>query len=169
MRESPNLTAAVTAYLVLLLVVSATADVDEDDYLYTNFFPEQLNLQPSELDTTDADPDEIHELLCVDCKAVPKATVQDDDSLLLRSTTQRTDQRLGQTTVVKKSGGVPYLNHMETGELMIPIVNRIRTSTAKRTTSSVAASNRVFDFRWNDLIKKTTQIPQQSAASNLLN
>lgn len=113
MRESPNLTAAVTAYLVLLLVVSATADVDEDDYLYTNFFPEQLNLQPSELDTTDADPDEIHELLCVDCKAEPKlATVQDDDSLLLRSTTQRTDQRLGQTTVVKKSRGIPwpYLN-----------------------------------------------------------
>lgn len=49
---------------------------------------------------------------------------------------------------------------METGALMIPIVNRIRTSTAKRTISSVAASNRIFDFRWNDLIKKTTQIPQ---------
>jgi len=107
MRESPDLT-AVTAYLVLFLVVSVAADVDEDDYLYTNFFPELLN-QPSELDTTDADPDEIHELLCVDCKAVPKlATVRDDDSLLLKSTTQRTDQRLGQTTVVKKSGGVPW-------------------------------------------------------------
>lgn len=60
-----------------------------------------------------------------------------------------------------------FCAEMETGALMIPIVNRIRTSTAKRTTSSVAASNRVFDFRWNDLIKKTTQIPQQSAASNL--
>lgn len=107
MRESPDLT-AVTAYLVLFLVVSAAADIDEDDYLYTNSFPELMN-QLSELDTTDADPDEIHELLCVDCKVVPKlATVRDDDSLLLTSTTQRTDQRLGQTTVVKKSGGVPW-------------------------------------------------------------
>jgi len=106
MRESPDLT-AITAYLVLLLVASTAAEVDEDDYLYTNFFPELLN-QPSELDTTGVDPDEIHELLCVDCKAVPKlATVRNDDSLLLKST-QRADQRLGQTTVVKKRGGVPW-------------------------------------------------------------
>lgn len=52
-----------------------------------------------------------------------------------------------------------FCTDMETDALMIPIVNHIRTSTAKPTTPSVAASNRVFDFRWNDLIKKTTQIP----------
>ncbi|XP_025193405.1 uncharacterized protein LOC112593257 [Melanaphis sacchari] len=107
------------AYLVLLLVTSATMDVGEDyDYPYTNFFPELSN-QLSGLDTTDADPDEIHELRCADCKAVPKlATVRDDDSLLFRSTTlspivawinaSGADRRSEKTTVVKKRGGVPW-------------------------------------------------------------
>jgi len=75
------------AYLVLLLVASAAADVGEDyDYPYTDFFPE-LSAQSSGLDTTDADSDEMHELRSVDCMAVPKfATVCDDLSLLFRST-----------------------------------------------------------------------------------
>ncbi|XP_026804631.1 uncharacterized protein LOC113548131 [Rhopalosiphum maidis] len=103
------------AYLVILLVASALANVDEDyDYTYTNFFPELSNHR-SGLDSTDADPHEIHEFR----KAVPKlATVRDDDGLLFRSTTLRpiitlinvsgADRRLGQTTVVKKHGGVPW-------------------------------------------------------------
>lgn len=50
---------------------------------------------------------------------------------------------------------------MESDVVMIPVVNRVRTSTIKRSTaSSVIAPNRVFDFRWNDLIKKTTKIPK---------
>ena len=48
---------------------------------------------------------------------------------------------------------------METDVIMIPVVNRVWTKTIERTSSPVAASNRVFDFRWNDLIKKTMQIP----------
>jgi len=75
------------AYLVLLLVASAAADIGEDyDDPYTDFFPE-LSIQSSGLDTTDADSDEMHELRSVDCKAVPKlATVRDDLGLLFRST-----------------------------------------------------------------------------------
>lgn len=45
---------------------------------------------------------------------------------------------------------------------VIPVVNPVRESTAEQSTSSVATSNRVFDFRWNELIKKTNKIPQQS-------
>jgi len=50
---------------------------------------------------------------------------------------------------------------MESDVVMVPVVNQVRTA-AERSTSSVAASNRVFDFRWNDLIKKTKKTPLQS-------
>jgi len=80
-------TSDLEAYLILLLVASAAADVGEDyDYPYTDFFPE-LSVQPSGLDTTDTDFEEMHELRSLDCKAVPKmATVRDDLGLLFRST-----------------------------------------------------------------------------------
>lgn len=80
-------TSNLEAYLVLLLVASAVADVGEDyDYPYTDFFPE-LSVQPSELDTTDANSDEMQELRFVDCKTVPKLdTFRDDLGLLVRST-----------------------------------------------------------------------------------
>lgn len=75
------------AYLVLLLVTSAAADIGEDyDYPYADFFPE-LSAQPSGLDITDADSGEMHELRSVDCMPVPKlATVRDDLGLLFKST-----------------------------------------------------------------------------------
>jgi len=57
---------------------------------------------------------------------------------------------------------------MESDVMMIPVVDRVRTSTAtKRSTSLVIASNRIFDFRWNDLIKKTKKIPQQSSTDDV--
>jgi len=80
-------TSNLEAYLVLLLVASAVADVGEDyDYPYTDFFPE-LSVQPSEVDTTNAGSDEMQELRSVDCETVPKLdTFRDDLSLLIRST-----------------------------------------------------------------------------------
>ncbi|XP_022168837.1 uncharacterized protein LOC111032708 [Myzus persicae] len=112
-------TSNLAAYLVLLLITSATADVSEDyDYPYTDFFPE-LSIQPSGLDATaDADSDEMQDLRFVDYKSVPKlATVLDDlplsstqllSAIVQRSNTSVADGRLKQTTVAKKSGGVPW-------------------------------------------------------------
>ncbi|XP_015380476.1 PREDICTED: uncharacterized protein LOC107174152 [Diuraphis noxia] len=181
---SSNL-AAVAGYLMLwLFIASAAADVgdDYDDYSYSDFFPE-LSIQPSGLDTTDADPDEKHhEFRFVDYKSVPDelATVRDDDGLIFRSKAlppsiirqrtniSRADRGLRQTTVIKKRGGVPWAWHASDFDMesdgVIPVVNHIRESTTERSTSTslVTASNRVFDFSWNDLIKKTNKIPQQS-------
>ncbi|XP_029342431.1 uncharacterized protein LOC100569354 [Acyrthosiphon pisum] len=161
-------------YLVLLVAASAAEDVGEDyDYLYSDFFPE-LSAQPSGLDTTDADSDKMHELRSVNCMAVPKlTTVHDDLGLLFRSTplprpppinprinTSGADRGLRQTQHASD------FDDMESDVMMIPVVNRVRTSTTKRSTLFVIASNRVFDFRWNDLIKKTKKIPQYSATGD---
>lgn len=128
-----NIVAA--AYLVLWLVASAAADVDEDydDYPYSDL---ELSIQPSGLDTTDEDPDETnHEFRFADYKSVPKlATVRDDGGLIFRfkplppsiirqrTNISRDDRGLRQTTVVKKRGGVPYWHASDFGSILIPII-----------------------------------------------
>jgi len=129
-----NLSAA--AYSMMWLVATAAADIgdDYDDYPYTDFLPE-LSIQPSGLDTTDADPNETHhELQFVDYKSVPKlATVRDDDGLIFRSKPlppsvirQRTnmsmaDRELRPTMVTKKPWHASDFGSTYTYYIALPI------------------------------------------------
>lgn len=109
-------------YSVLLVVAAVAAEYGKgyDYHLYTDDYHPYTELSKSNRASELQDPDEIHELHCADCKAIPKlATVHDDhDDLLLsrstpvplisRNTNAGDRRRLRQTTVVKSRGGVSY-------------------------------------------------------------